>query len=32
MDINALYGEWLEKATADPDLIAELESVKGNDD
>lgn len=32
MDINALYNEWLEKATADPDLIAELEAVKGNDD
>lgn len=32
MNINALYSEWLEKATADPDLKAELESVKGNDD
>ena len=32
MDINALYNEWLEKATGDPDLIAELESIKGNDD
>lgn len=32
MNINALYNEWLEKATADPDLKAELESVKGNDD
>lgn len=32
MDINSLYGEWLEKATADPDLKAELESIKGNDD
>ena len=25
MDINSLYNEWLEKATVDPDLIAELE-------
>lgn len=32
MNINALYSEWLEKATADPDLKAELESIKGNDD
>lgn len=32
MDINALYNEWLEKATGDPDLTAELESIKGNDD
>ena len=32
MNINALYSEWLEKATADPDLKTELESVKGNDD
>lgn len=32
MDINALYNEWLEKTTGDPDLEAELESIKGNDD
>lgn len=32
MDINALYNEWLEKATKDPDLIKELESIKGQDD
>lgn len=32
MDINTLYNEWLEKATGDPDLIAELESIKGNDE
>lgn len=32
MDINALYNEWLEKATGDPDLKAELKSIKGNDD
>ena len=32
MDINALYNEWLEKATGDPDLKDELESIKGNDD
>ncbi len=32
MDINALYSEWLEKATADPDLKEELLSIKGNDE
>ncbi len=32
MDINKLYNEWLEKAVADPDLIKELEAIKGNDD
>lgn len=32
MDINKLYDEWMEKATADPDLRAELDSVKGNED
>ncbi|MGN1421572.1 MAG: phospho-sugar mutase [Eubacterium sp.] len=32
MDINALYNEWLEKATADPDLRKELEEIKGKDD
>lgn len=32
MDINALYNEWLEKAVADPDLKAELEEIKGNED
>ena len=32
MDINALYNEWLEKADGDPDLKAELESIKGKDD
>lgn len=32
MDIKALYNEWLEKATGDPDLKAELESIKDNDD
>ena len=32
MNINSLYSEWLEKAVADPDLTAELESIKGNDD
>ncbi len=30
MDISALYDLWLEKATKDPDLKKELESVKGN--
>ena len=32
MNIKELYNEWLEKATADPDLIAELEAIKGNDE
>ena len=32
MDVNALYNEWLEKATGDPDLKAELEAIKGKDD
>ena len=31
-NIKNLYNEWLEKATGDPDLIEELESIKGNDD
>ena len=30
MDTNKLYELWLEKAVADPDLKAELESVNGN--
>ena len=32
MDTNKLYELWLEKATADKDLIAELESVKGREE
>ena len=32
MDINMLYNEWMEKATADPDLRAELEGIKGNEE
>lgn len=32
MDINALYNEWLEKATADPDLKQELSEIQGKDD
>ena len=32
MCIRDRYNEWLEKATGDPDLKAELESIKGNDD
>lgn len=32
MDINALYSQWLENATADPDLIKELEGIRGNDE
>ena len=31
-DIHALYDRWLEKATADPDLIRELQSVAGDAD
>ncbi len=31
-DINALYDEWLQKATKDPDLITELNGIKGNDE
>ena len=30
MDFMKLYNEWLESATEDADLIAELESIKGN--
>ena len=32
MDINALYSQWLENATADPDLIKELEGIRDNDE
>ncbi len=31
-DINALYGEWLQNATKDPDLMTELNSIKGDDE
>ncbi len=31
-DINSLYTLWCEKAVKDPDLKAELDSIKGNDD
>ncbi len=31
-DINKLYDQWLKLATADSDLIPELESVKGDED
>ena len=31
-DIHALYARWLEKATADPDLIRELQSIAGDED
>ncbi len=31
-DIHSLYALWCEKATADADLLPELESVKGNED
>ena len=30
--INKLYDLWCEKATQDPDLIKELETIKGNDE
>lgn len=32
MDVNAIYENWLKNATIDPDLTAELESIKGKDD
>ena len=32
MDIHELYNEWLEKAVYDPDLTAELENIKGNEE
>ncbi len=32
MDFMKLYNEWLENATEDADLIAELESIKGNEE
>lgn len=31
MSYNELYREWLKKATDDPELISELESIDGND-
>ena len=31
MSIEALYNEWCQKAVDDPDLVAELEAVKGNE-
>lgn len=31
-DINALYKLWSEKATADPDLLKELNEINGNED
>ena len=31
MNTNELYNEWLEKADYDPDLIKELEKIKGNE-
>ena len=32
MDINALYRQWLDNATADPDLISELKSIEGDEE
>lgn len=32
MDTRGLYNEWLENAAGDPDLIAELKEIGGNDD
>jgi phosphoglucomutase len=31
MNVNALYTQWLAKAAADPDLIAELAEIKGSE-
>ena len=31
-DYNLLYELWLKNAVSDPDLTAELESIRGNDD
>ena len=31
MDIMKLYETWLEKATEDADLIAELKKIEGNE-
>lgn len=31
MNTNELYNEWLDKADYDPDLIKELEEIKGNE-
>ena len=32
MNTSELYSLWLEKAVDDPDLIAELKGIEGNDD
>ena len=32
MNTNELYNKWLEEADYDPDLISELEAIKGNDE
>ena len=32
MEIKKLYDEWLKNANADPDLIAELKEIGGNDE
>lgn len=32
MEIKELYNQWLNSATADPDLITELKKIDGNDD
>ena len=32
MNTQKLYEQWLANATQDPDLVAELESIRGNDD
>ncbi len=32
MDINSLYSQWLENATADEDLINELKNIEGNEE
>ena len=32
MDINSLYSQWLNNATADEDLIKELKNIEGNEE
>ena len=32
MNTTELYTQWLEKATADPDLQAELQAIAGQDE
>lgn len=32
MEIKELYQQWIKNADADPDLIAELKAIDGNED